>query len=253
MRWKCDQLRTTSLKTRKQNVHECNGDKSVHDYTRGRRLEDVAPSIGIDRETERQRDRETERQRDRETERQRDRETERQREKQKQRRINERSNQHTNQHQHNTNTQHTFTRHTNTTPTHTDTHTHTSTQHNTTQHTLHTERAWQGRTGAAAPFLALPLHSSRFLSPVPSSSRTAFSFLKRRRGGGGRASPTHHTVPAATVFQLTTSVRVRTKADRDNLAQGRRRSATQNWRPCRVVVLESRLHKYENDQVRTPN
>ena len=33
MRWKCDQLRTTSLRTTEASVHKCNGDKSVHDLT----------------------------------------------------------------------------------------------------------------------------------------------------------------------------------------------------------------------------
>ena len=47
MRWKCNQMRTTSLRTREASAHKCNGDKSVHDLT----------------EREKERERESERER----------------------------------------------------------------------------------------------------------------------------------------------------------------------------------------------
>ena len=50
MCWKCDKLRTTSLRTTEASVHKCNGDKSVHDLTQ--------------RETERETERASEKQRE---------------------------------------------------------------------------------------------------------------------------------------------------------------------------------------------
>ena len=70
MRWKCDQLRTTSLRTTEASVHKCNSDKSVHDLTARAR----------EREQESKRARERDRVRERERERRREKESERVRE-----------------------------------------------------------------------------------------------------------------------------------------------------------------------------